>query len=91
MNIIKWFLDKREKDILKSAEEGFDEADFIAAQIVSKSIKKKECLHYWEWGYLGDSMIYCTKCNRDADEIYDEKDFSYRTHTCKDGSLKLKG
>ena len=47
----------------------------------------KECLHNWEVGYVGDLVIFCTKCNRDADDVYDEKDFHYATHWCEDGRI----
>lgn len=54
---------------------------------MNKFEKIKECLHYWEWGWLGDGMIFCTKCNKDADTIYSKEDFCYSTHDCKDGNL----
>lgn len=48
---------------------------------------KKECLHNWEYGYVADLVIYCTKCKKEADEVYDETQFSYKTHELKDNQV----
>jgi len=47
----------------------------------------KECFHNWEYGYIADLIIYCTKCNKEIDDVYDKNKVSYATHTCKDGKL----
>lgn len=48
---------------------------------------KKECLHNWEYGYVADLVIYCTKCKKEADEVYDETRFSYKTHELKNNQI----
>jgi hypothetical protein len=50
-------------------------------------MEKKECKHNWEYGYVADMIIYCTKCNREADDVYTESDFSYQTHKCENGQI----
>ena len=48
---------------------------------------KKECLHFWVYGYVADLIIYCKKCKKEADDVYSKKDFDYKTHKCKNGIL----
>lgn len=48
---------------------------------------KTECLHNWEYGYVADLVIYCTKCKKEADEVYDKSQFCYSTHELKNNSI----
>ena len=48
---------------------------------------KKECLHNWGYGYVADLVIYCTKCKKEIDEVYDKSDFSYSTHELKNNKI----
>ena len=41
---------------------------------------KVDCEHNWAHGYLGDMLVFCTKCNKDADEVY--KNMPYKDQ-CK--------
>lgn len=63
------------------------QAGIEAIPMLPVSTANKECLHNWEHGYIGDLIIYCTKCNKEIDDVYDKNEVSYVTHTCKDGKL----
>lgn len=48
---------------------------------------KKECNHNWQFGYVADLIIYCKKCGKEIDDVYDRSEVSYATHTCENGKL----
>jgi hypothetical protein len=49
-----------------------------------------ECLHNFAYGYISDTIIYCTKCNKEIDDLYDNEEASCATHYVEDGILKPK-
>jgi len=40
---------------------------------IKKEIKEQEkhkCNHIWKWGYTGEPVIFCTKCDIEIDQVY---------------------
>jgi hypothetical protein len=33
-------------------------------------VSSSGCLHNWKHGYTLEPVVFCTKCNKDADEVY---------------------
>jgi hypothetical protein len=33
-------------------------------------VSSSVCLHNWKHGYTLEPVVFCTKCNKDADQVY---------------------
>ena len=64
-------------------------APILAKTLLPVSTVFQECFHNWEYGYVSDLIIYCTKCNKEIEDIYDKSVVSYSTHTCIDGKIEI--
>lgn len=62
-------------------------AKITANPLLPFSTVSKECFHNWKYGYIADLIIYCTKCNKEIDDVYNKTEVDYTTHTCKEGKL----
>jgi len=42
-------------------------------KLINKDEEKHKCKHIWKWGYTGEPVIFCTKCDIEIDQIYGMK------------------
>lgn len=53
-----------------------------------KTEENAKCDHVFEYGYLGDIIVFCKKCNKDADEIYKDMPFIDQEKLIKNENIK---
>ena len=46
--------------------------------------KDDNCKHEWAHGYTMDVVVFCKKCNKDWDEVYEEMPYDEAVRLVKD-------
>ena len=54
----------------------------------TNDVSSSVCLHDWKHGYTLDLVVFCTKCNKDADEVYKGMPYNEQCRLVEDGTKR---